>query len=50
MASGHKLIADPLIESKKAELSLAEKKLELAEEFRAQFYEKHIKNLKTKIN
>lgn len=45
--ASQKIIADPLIESKKAELSLAEKKLELAEKFRAQLNEKQNKNLKT---
>jgi uncharacterized protein involved in exopolysaccharide biosynthesis len=42
-----KTIADPLIESKKTELSLIETKLKLAEEFREQLNDKQIKNLKT---
>ena len=42
-----KIIADPLIESKKNGLSLVEEKLKLAEEFREQLNDKQIKNLKT---
>ncbi len=42
-----KTIADPLIESKKTELSHFETKLKLGEEFREQFNAKQIKNLKT---
>jgi len=42
-----KIIAGPLIESKKKLLSLAEEKLKLAEEFREQLNDKQIKNLKT---
>jgi hypothetical protein len=42
-----KIIAEPLIESKKTELTLNEQKLKLAEEFRIQLNDKQIKNLKT---
>ena len=42
-----KIIAAPLIESKKNLLSLLEEKLKLAEEFRKQLNDKQIKNLKT---
>jgi hypothetical protein len=45
--ASQKTIADPLIESKKTELSLVETKLKLAEEFREQLNDKQIKNLKT---
>ena len=45
--SSQKTIADPLIESKKNELSILEEKLKLAEEFRAQLNDKQLKNLKT---
>jgi hypothetical protein len=40
-------IAEPLIESKKIELSLAEEKLKISEEFRTKLNEKQIKELKT---
>ena len=42
-----KIIADPLIESKKNKLSLVEEKLMLAEQFHEQLNGKQIKNLKT---
>jgi hypothetical protein len=42
-----KIIAEPLIESKKTELTLNEQELKLAEEFRIQLNDKQIKNLKT---
>jgi hypothetical protein len=42
-----KIIAEPLIESKKMELALNEQKLKLAEEFHAQLNDKQLKNLKT---
>jgi hypothetical protein len=42
-----KIIAEPLIESKKTELTLNEQKLKLAEEFRMQINDKQLKNLKT---
>ena len=45
--ASQKTIADPLIESKKTELSLVETKLKLTEEFREQLNAKQIKNLKT---
>jgi hypothetical protein len=45
--ASQKTIADPLIESKKTELSLVETKLKLAEEFRMQLNDIQIKNLKT---
>jgi hypothetical protein len=45
--ASQKTIADPLIESKKTELSLVEKKLKLVEEFRTQLNDKQIRNLKT---
>ncbi len=41
------LIAEPLIESKKMELSLAEEKLKISEEFRTKLNDKQIKELKT---
>jgi len=42
-----KIIAEPLIESKKIELALNEQKLKLAEEFHTQLNDKQLKNLKT---
>jgi uncharacterized protein involved in exopolysaccharide biosynthesis len=45
--ASQKIIADPLIESKKNGLSLVEEKLKLAEQFREQLNNKQIKNLKT---
>jgi hypothetical protein len=42
-----KIIAEPLIESKKTELNLNEQKLKIAEEFRIQLNDKQIKTLKT---
>ena len=45
--ASQKIIADPLIESKKNGLSLVEEKLKLAEQFREQLNDKQIKNLKT---
>jgi len=42
-----KIIAEPLIESKKKELTLNEQKLKLAEEFRMLLDDKQIKKLKT---
>ena len=45
--ASQKIIADPLIESKKNGLSLAEEKVKLAEQFREQLNDKQIKNLKT---
>jgi hypothetical protein len=45
--ASQKIIAHPLIESKKTELNLVETKLKLAEEFRTQLNDKQIKNLKT---
>ena len=45
--ASQKNIADPLIESKKTELSLVETKLKLAEEFREQLNHNQIKELKT---
>jgi hypothetical protein len=42
-----KIIAEPLIESKKTELILNEQKLKLAEEFQTQLNDNQIKNLKT---
>jgi hypothetical protein len=45
--ASQKIIALPLIESKKTELNLVETKLKLAEEFHTQLNEKQIKNLKT---
>ena len=42
-----KIIADPLIESKKTELNLAEAKLKQMEQFREGFNVKQIQNLKT---
>jgi len=41
------LIAEPLIESKKVELNLAEEKLKISEEFRTKLNDKQIKELKT---
>jgi hypothetical protein len=41
------LIAEPLIESKKMELSLVEEKLKISEEFRVKINDKQIKELKT---
>jgi hypothetical protein len=41
------LIANPLIESKKVELTLVEEKLKISEEFRLKLNEKQIKELKT---
>lgn len=45
--ASHKIIADPLIESKKNQLNLAETKLKLAEEFYEALKSSQIKNLKT---
>jgi len=45
--ASQKIIAEPLIESKKTELNLAETKLKLAEQFRKDFNDEQIKNLKT---
>ena len=45
--ASQKIIAGPLIESKKNGLSLVEEKLKLAEQFREQLNGKQIKNLKT---
>jgi hypothetical protein len=45
--TSQKTIADPLIVSKKTELSLVETKLKLAEEFRTELNDKQLKNLKT---
>lgn len=47
ITTSQKIIADPLIESKKNQLSLVEEKLKLAEQFREQLNEKQIKNLNT---
>jgi hypothetical protein len=47
ISASQKIIAEPLIESKKKELILNEQKLKLAEEFRIQLNDKQIKNLKT---
>ncbi len=44
--ASQKIIADPLIESKKTELSLLETKLKLAEEFRDELNGREIKNMK----
>ena len=44
--ASQKIIAGPLIESKKNGLSLIEEKLKLAEQFREQLNDKQIKNLK----
>ncbi len=41
------LIAEPLIESKKIELTLAEEKLKVSEEFKSKLNDKQIKELKT---
>ena len=41
--SSQKIIAGPLIESKKNQLSLVEEKLKLAEQFREQLNDKKIK-------
>ena len=45
--ASQKIIAGPLVESKKNELSLVETKLKLAEEFKQQLNGNQIKNLKT---
>jgi hypothetical protein len=45
--ASQKIIAEPLIESKKNGLSLVQEKLKLAEQFREQLDDKQIKNLKT---
>ena len=45
--ASQKIIVDPLIESKKNQLSLVEEKLKLAEQFREDLNDKQIKNLKT---
>ena len=45
--TNQKIITDPLIESKKNQLSFVEEKLKLAEQFREQLNDKQIKNLKT---
>ena len=45
--ASQKIIADPLIESKKTELNLAEAKLKQMEQFREGFNVKQIQNLKT---
>ena len=45
--ASQKIIADPLIESKKIGLSLVEEKLRFAEQFREQLNDKQITNLKT---
>ena len=45
--ASQKIIADPLVESKKNELNLVETKLKLAEEFKQQLNGNQIKNLKT---
>jgi LPS O-antigen subunit length determinant protein (WzzB/FepE family) len=45
--ASQKIIAGPLVESKKNELNLAETKLKLAEEFKQQLNGNQIKNLKT---
>ena len=45
--SSQKIIAGPLVESKKNELNLVETKLKLAEEFKQQLNGNQIKNLKT---
>ena len=42
-----KIIAEPLIESKKIELALTEQRLKLAEEFHTQLNDKQLKTLKT---
>ncbi len=47
ITASQKTITDPLVESKKTELYLAETKLKLAEEFREHLNDKQIKNLKT---
>lgn len=47
ITASQKIIADPLIESKKNQLSLVEDKLKLAEQFREQLNDKEIKSLKT---
>lgn len=45
--ASQKIIAGPLVESKKNELNLTETKLKLAEEFKQQLNSNQIKNLKT---
>ena len=45
--ASQKIIADPLVESKKNELNLAETKLKLTEEFKQQLNDYQIKNLKS---
>jgi hypothetical protein len=45
--ANQKIIANPLIESKKNELNILERKLKLAEELREQLNDKQIKHLKT---
>jgi hypothetical protein len=45
--ASQKIIAGPLIESKKNGLSLVEEKLKLAEQFRKQLNDRQMKNLKT---
>jgi LPS O-antigen subunit length determinant protein (WzzB/FepE family) len=47
ITASQKIIAEPLVESKKNELNLAETKLKLAEEFKQQLNGNQIKNLKT---
>jgi hypothetical protein len=47
ITTSQKIITDPLIESKKIQLSLVEEKLKLAKQFREQLNDKQIKNLKT---
>ena len=44
--ASQKIIADPLVESKKNELNLVETRLKLAEQFREQLNDKQVKNLK----
>ena len=45
--TSQKITAGPLVESKKTELNLAEKKLKFSEKFREDLDDKKIKNLKT---
>jgi hypothetical protein len=47
ITTSQKIIADPLIESKKNQLSVVQEKLKLEEQFREQLNDKQIKNLKT---
>lgn len=47
ITTSQKIVASPLIESKKNQLTLVEEKLKLAEQFREQLNDKQIKNLKT---